>query len=145
MLFSRCVQLFVTPWTRACQVLLSSTASRSWVKFMLVALMTLSNHLVLCHPLLLLPSHFPNIRCNTINRMKWPQICQSQGQLTWHSIGLDPAHQETQMPLDVIHHLNRPSCVTTWNGSCPGDHTDICHSMAPCHPGQGHFVPPQLE
>ena len=54
--------LFVTPWTRARQALLSSTASQSWVKLMLVALMTLSNHLVLCHPLLLLPSHFPNIR-----------------------------------------------------------------------------------
>ena len=38
------------------QALLSSTASRSWVKFMLVALLTLSNHLILCHPLLLLLS-----------------------------------------------------------------------------------------
>ena len=56
------VQLFETPWTRARQALLSSTASRSLVKFMLVASMTLSNHLVLCCPLLLLPSLFPNIR-----------------------------------------------------------------------------------
>ena len=56
------VRLFMTPWIRACQALLSSTASRSWVKFMLVASIALSNHLVLCYPLLLLPSHFPNIR-----------------------------------------------------------------------------------
>ena len=75
LLFSR-VQLFVTPWTRACEALLSSTASRSWVKFMLVASMTLSNHLVFYHPLLLLPSHFPNI--SVFSRepsllMRWPK------------------------------------------------------------------------
>ena len=51
----------MTLWTRARQALLSSTASRSWVKFMLVPSMTLSNHLLHCHPLLLLPSLFPNI------------------------------------------------------------------------------------
>ena len=42
----------MTPWTRAHQALLSSTASWSLVKFILVALMTLSNHLILCCPLL---------------------------------------------------------------------------------------------
>ena len=51
-----------TPRTRARQALLSSTASRSWVRFMLVASMTLSSHLVFCRPLLLLPSLFPNMR-----------------------------------------------------------------------------------
>ena len=53
LLFS-CVRLFVTQWTRARQALLSSTASRSLVRLMLVASRTLSNHLVLCRPLLLL-------------------------------------------------------------------------------------------
>ena len=57
-----CSTLRDPTWTRARQALLSSTASRSWVKFMLVASMTLSNHLILCCPLLLLPSLFPNIR-----------------------------------------------------------------------------------
>ena len=65
------------PWTRACQALLSSTASRSWVKVMLVASMTLSIHLVLCHPpLLLLPSHFPNIRVFSRESsflLRWPK------------------------------------------------------------------------
>ena len=55
-------RFFMTPWTRACHTILSSTASWSLVKFMLVASVTLSNHLVLCRPLLALPSHFPNIR-----------------------------------------------------------------------------------
>ena len=66
----------MTPWTRACQALLSSTASQSWVRFMLVALMTLSNHLVLCRPLLLLPSHFPNFRVffrESSLLMRWPK------------------------------------------------------------------------
>ena len=73
--FSR-VRLFVTPWTRARQALLSSTASRSCVKFMLVASMTLSNHRILCRPLLLLPSHFPNIRVFSRDSsllMRWPK------------------------------------------------------------------------
>ena len=68
----------MTPWTRACQALLSSTASRSWVKFTLVASMTLSNHLVICRPLLLLPSHFPNIRVFSRESsllMRWPKYC----------------------------------------------------------------------
>ena len=54
-LFSR-VRLFVTPWTTVRQALLSATASRRCVKFILVASMTLSSHLILCRPLLLLPS-----------------------------------------------------------------------------------------
>uniref|UniRef100_A0A670J355 Laminin subunit beta 4 n=1 Tax=Podarcis muralis TaxID=64176 RepID=A0A670J355_PODMU len=74
-LFSR-VRLFVTPWTRARQALLSSTASRSLVKLMLVASRTLSNHLVLCRPLLLLPSIFPSIRVFSRESsllMRWPK------------------------------------------------------------------------
>ena len=54
------VQLFATPWTVARQVLLSSTFSRSLLKFMSHWVSdTISNHLILCHPLLFLPSIFP--------------------------------------------------------------------------------------
>ena len=56
------VQLFVTPWTAACQASLSSTISRSLLKFMSVDSVVLSNHLILCCPLLLLLSVFPRIR-----------------------------------------------------------------------------------
>uniref|UniRef100_A0A670IPY4 L-amino-acid oxidase n=1 Tax=Podarcis muralis TaxID=64176 RepID=A0A670IPY4_PODMU len=66
----------MTPWTRARQALLSSTASRSLVKLTLVALRTLSNHLVLCRPLLLVPSIFPNIRVFSRESsllMRWPK------------------------------------------------------------------------
>ena len=52
------VQLFVTPWTAACQASLSFTNSQSLLKLMSTELMMPSNHLILCHSLLLLPSIF---------------------------------------------------------------------------------------
>ena len=54
------VRLFETPWTAACQVSLSFTVSRSLLKLMSKSVMP-SNHLILCHPLLFLPSIFPSI------------------------------------------------------------------------------------
>ena len=56
------VQLFVTPWTAACQASLSITNSQSLPKRMSIKLVMASNHLTLCHPLLLLPSIIPSIR-----------------------------------------------------------------------------------
>ena len=52
---------FSAPWIAAYQALLSSTISQSLLKFMSIESLILSNHLVLCHPLLLLPSVFPSI------------------------------------------------------------------------------------
>ena len=56
------VRLFATPWTAACQASLSITNSRSLLKFMSIELVMPSNRLILCRPLLLLPSVFPSIR-----------------------------------------------------------------------------------
>ena len=56
------VQLFATPWTAACQASLSITNSRSLPKPMSIVSVMPSNHLILCRPLLLLPSIFPSIR-----------------------------------------------------------------------------------
>ena len=56
-----CIQLFATPWTRAHQASLSLIISCSLLKFMFESVMQ-SNHLVLCHSLLFLPSVFPSIR-----------------------------------------------------------------------------------
>ena len=56
------VRLFETPWTAACQASLSITNSQSLLKLMSIELVMPSNYLILCHPLLLLPSTFPNIR-----------------------------------------------------------------------------------
>ena len=57
-----CVRLFVTPWTAACRASLSITNSRSLLNLMSIKSVTPSNHLILCCPLLLLPSIFPSIR-----------------------------------------------------------------------------------
>ena len=70
-----CVQLFVTPWTLASQVFLSFTISQNLLKFMSTELVMLSNYLILCHPLLLLPSIFPSIRVfsnELVPHIRWP-------------------------------------------------------------------------
>ena len=61
------VLLFVTPWTAARQASLPFTISRSLLKLMSMESVVPSNHLVLCHPLLLLPSVFPSIRVFSLN------------------------------------------------------------------------------
>ena len=71
-----CVQLFVTPWTAACQASLSITNSRSLFKLMYIKLVMPSSHLILCHPLLLLPSIFPSIRVFSSESalcIRWPK------------------------------------------------------------------------
>ena len=70
------VRLFVTPWTAAHQASLSITNSRSLLTLMSIELVMPSNHLILCRPLLLLPSIFPNIRVfsnESVLRIKWPK------------------------------------------------------------------------
>ena len=56
------VWLFMTPWTAACQASLSIANSWSLLKLMSIESVMPSNHLILCHPLLLPPSIFPSIR-----------------------------------------------------------------------------------
>ena len=69
------VRLFGTPWIAARQASLSITNSQSLLKLMPNKLVMPSNHLILCHPLLLLPSIFPSIRVfsnESTLRMRWP-------------------------------------------------------------------------
>ena len=56
------VRLFMTPWTAACQASLFFTISQSLLKFMSIEFMVLFNHLIICHPFLLLPSIFLSIK-----------------------------------------------------------------------------------
>ena len=70
------VWLFVTPWTTAHQASLSITNSQSLPKLMSIESVMPSSHLILCHPLLLLPSIFPSIRVfsnESALSMKWPK------------------------------------------------------------------------
>ena len=68
------VQLFATPWTAARQASLSITNSQSLLRLIFIASVITSNHLILCHPLLLLPSIFPSIRVfsnESVLHIKW--------------------------------------------------------------------------
>ena len=70
------VQLFATPWTAARQASLSINNSWSLLKLMSIMSVLPSNHLILCHPLLLLPSIFPSIRVfsnESTLRIRWPK------------------------------------------------------------------------
>ena len=70
------VRLFVTPWTTAHQASLSITNSWSLFKLISIEWVMPSNHLILCHPLLLLPSIFPRIRVfskESILPIRWPK------------------------------------------------------------------------
>ena len=70
------VRFFVTPWTAAHQATLSITNSQSLLKLMSVESVMPSNHLILCHPFLLLPSIFPSIRGlsnESVLHIRWPK------------------------------------------------------------------------
>ena len=73
-----CVRLFATPWTAAHQASLSITNSQSLLKFMSIELVMPSNHLILCHPLLLPPLVFLSIRVfsnESVLCISWPKYC----------------------------------------------------------------------
>ena len=75
---TRCthVWLFATPWIAAHQAFLSITNSQSFLKLMSIKSVMPSNHLILCHPLLLLPSVLPRIRVfsnESVLRIRWPK------------------------------------------------------------------------
>ena len=70
------VWLFSTPWTEACQASLFFTISQRLFKLMSIESVMPSNHFILCHPLLLLPSIFPSIRVfsnESALSIKWPK------------------------------------------------------------------------
>ena len=82
------VWLFVTPWTAAHQASLSFVISQSLLRFMSIEPVMLSNHLILCHPLLL-PSIFPSIRVfshESALHIRWPKY--------WSfSFSIDPSNE----------------------------------------------------
>ena len=96
------VQLFVTPWTAAHQASLSLTVSWSLLKFTSIKLVILSNHLILCLPLLLLPSIFCSIRVfsnESALHIRWP---------TYWSFSINPSNEYSgwiSFRIDWIHYL----------------------------------------
>ena len=73
-----CVRLLDTPWTAVRQASLSITNSQSLLKLISIKSVMPSNHLILCHPLLLSPSIFPSIRVFSNEQVlciRWPKYC----------------------------------------------------------------------
>ena len=92
-------QLFATPWTAALQASLSITNSWSLLKLMSIESVMPSNHLALCHPLLLLPSIFPSISAfsnESVLHIMWPKY--------WSfSFSISPSKEYSgQFPLGLI-------------------------------------------
>ena len=118
------VQLFVTPWTAACQASLSITKSQSLLKFMSIESVIPSKHFILCHPLLLLPSSFLSIRVfssESALRIRWPKYWsfsfnispsnEYSGLIPFRTDWLDPlAVQGTLMSL-LQHHSSKASIL----------------------------------
>ena len=85
------VQLFAIPWTAARQASLPITNSQSLLKLMSIESVMPSNHLILCYPLLLLPSIFPSIRVFSNEspvRIRWPEYCSFSISLSNEHSGL---------------------------------------------------------
>ena len=118
------IQLFATPWTVACQASQSTTNSRSLLKLMSIESVIPSNHLILCRPLLLLPSIFPSIRVfsnESVLHIRWPKyrsfsfnISPSNEYSALISFRIDwfdlPAIQETLKSL-LQHHSSKASIL----------------------------------
>ena len=94
-----CVWLFATPWTAAFQASLSITNSQSLLKLMSLELVMPSNHLNLCHPILLLPSIFPSIRVfsnESVLPIRWPKL--------WSfSFNINPSNEYSELISFRIH------------------------------------------
>ena len=94
-----CIQLFATPWAAACQVSLSFVIFQSLLKLLSIESVMLSNHLVLCCPLLLLPSNFTNIRVSSNEsclRIRGQRIGASA------SVSVLPVNIQDCFPLELV-------------------------------------------
>ena len=127
------VQLFATAWTAARQASLSFTISQSLLKLMSIESVISSNHLILCHPLLLLPSMFPSIRVfsNALSlRIRWNfSISPSNeysGLISLKMDWLDLLAVQGTLKSLLQHHSSKASVLgapthicTSWTGGSP--------------------------
>ena len=84
-------RLFATSWTAAHQASLSITSSKNLLKLVSVESVMPSNHVILCRPLLLLPSIFPSIRIlsnESVLHIRWPRYCS-------FSFSISPSNEYT--------------------------------------------------
>ena len=118
------VQLFATPWTAAHQASLSTTNSRSPLKFMSIESVMPSNHLILCHLLLLPPSIFPSIRVfsnESVLHIRWPKYWnfsfnispsnEHPGLISFRMDWLDPLAFQGTLKSFLQHHSSKASVL----------------------------------
>ena len=126
------VWLFATPWTTARQASLSITNCRSLSKRMSIESVMPSNHLILCHPPLLLPSIFPSIRVfsnESALHIRWPKYCsfsfnispssEHPGLISFRMDLLDLLAVQGTLKSLLQHHRSKASVVSdleTWCG-----------------------------
>ena len=112
-----CVTPFATPWTAALQASLSLTISLSSLKLMFTESVMPSNHLILCYPLLLLPSIFPSIRVFA-NKLalgiRWPNIGVSASVLPMNIQGWFPLEWTSLIALQSKGLSRIFSSTTVW-------------------------------
>ena len=119
-----CVRLFATPWTAAHQASLSITNSQSLPKLMSIESVMPSNHLILCCPLLLLPSIFPSIRVfsnESALRIRWPKYWsfsfnispsnEHPGLISFRMDGLDLLAVQGTLKSLLQHHSSKASIL----------------------------------
>ena len=118
------VQLFTTPWTAAYQAFLSITNSWSLLKLMSTELVMPSNHLILCHPLLLPPSIFPSSRVfsnESALLIRWPKYWsfsfsispsnEYSGLISFRMDWLDPLAVQGTLKSLLQHHSSKASIL----------------------------------
>ena len=116
------VWLFVTPWTAAQQASLSITNSWSLPKLIYIALTMPFNHLILCHPLLLLPSIFPSFRVFSYELCtRWPEYWsfsfsispfnEHSGLISFRMDWLDPLAVQGTLKSLLQHHSSKASIL----------------------------------
>ena len=118
------VWMFATPWTAACQASLSITSSQNLLKLMSIKSVMPSNHLILCHPFLLLPSIFPSIRVfsnNSVLCIRWPKYwsfsfsispsSEYSGLVSFRMDGLDLLAIQGTLKSLLQHHISKVSTL----------------------------------
>ena len=118
------VRFFVTPWTAARQASLSITNSRSLLRLMSIELVMPSNHLIFCHPLLLLPPIFPSIRVfsnESVLCIRWPKYWsfsfnispsnEHSGLISFRMHWLDPLAVQGTLKSLLQHHSSYESVI----------------------------------
>ena len=107
------VRLFLAPWTATCQACLSITNSQSLLKLMSIESVMPSKHLVLCHPLLLLPSIFPSIKVFSNElalRIRWPKY--------WNfSFNINPSNEHPGLICFRMDWLDLPAVIDSLESS----------------------------